>query len=261
MTYQIIANQVDAIRVLESTTEREAIHAAIYMTLPPNGDVMTNAELSAGVHQIVDPIHAHLLSPSDSYTDVSPTGRRTRQAITSACQTMSERNANKGEGWGLIKRDRGKRSYLPYGYERATDIFEGDKYGPIVDALAFMAGIKDHSIRAIVEPIDTCKELIDQNQEVIDQVAAAQSADKPQPVDPEPQPEPVDGKHPDRDEDISQMRAKLFALEVKVSKIEAYDRTLALVKDMIADRMINNPTGVMADTLKLILESLELSTQ
>lgn len=109
-----------------------------------------------------------------------------------------------------------------------------------------------------VIPIDTCKDLIHRNQAVIDQVAAAQQADRPEPVDPEPTQEPVDGKHPDRDEAASQLNARIFALSVKESKIEAYDRTQAFVEELLASRMASNPNGVMADTLKLVLEQMSL---
>ena len=250
MTYLTVNTEADAISVLSGTTEREAIHAAIYMTLPPNGDVITNAELAAAVHHIVDPIHSHLLSPSDSYTEVSPTGRRTRSAITASCQTMSERNGNGGDGWGLIKRDRGKRSYLPNGEEKALEIFASPKYRPIVEALALMLELRETPIDAEVVPIDTCQELIDSNQEVIDQVAAAQSADKPEPV--EPAADQVDHRSW-----IDQLNDRADELESRLDKIEAYDRTLALVKEWLADREAKNPTGVMADTLRLILAELE----
>ena len=250
MTYLTVNTEADAISVLNGTTEREAIHAAIYMTLPTDGSAINNKELCEAVNNIVDPIHHELLNESPSYTSVSATGRRTRSAIDAACQTMSERNGNGGEGWGLIERNNGMRSYLPDGEEKALERFASPKYRPIVEALALMLELRNQPIDAEVIPIDTCKELIDSNQEVIDQVAAAQSADKPQPVDPEPQPEEK------RWSDV--LKEQIGQIDEKLDKIEAYDRTLALVKDMLADRMINNPTGVMADTLKLILESLEL---
>lgn len=257
MTYLTVNTEADAIRVLQTTRERQAIHAAIYMTLPTDGEFISNHELCEAVNNIVDPIHNHLLRPSDSYTQIEPNGRRTRRAIDASCQTMSARNANKKAGYGWIELNWGRRRYVDGGYDKATAFYEGEGR-PILEALTLMLELRNTPIKAEVVPIDTCQDLIDRNQEVIDQVAAAQKADRPEPVETKPEPEKVDGKHPDRDEAISRMNARIFALEMKVGKIEAYDRTRALVKEMLADRMSNNPTGVMADTLKLILESLEL---
>lgn len=45
--------------------------------------------------------------------------------------------------------------------------------------------------------------------------------------------------------------------ELGNSKVEAYDRTLALVEDMLKGREEENPYGSMADTLKIVLKSLK----
>lgn len=258
MNYQIIANQDDAIRVLESTRERQAIHAAIYMTLPTDGEFMGNYQLCEGVNNIVDPIHSHLLRPSPSYTRLEANGRRTRRAIDASCQTMSARNANKRAGYGWIELNHGRRRYVDGGYDKATAFYEGEGR-PILEALTFMLELRNTPIDAEVIKIDTCQELIDRNQEVIDKVAAAQSNDKPQPVETTQEPDQVDGKHPDRDEALLKLNARIFELEVKVSKIEAYDRTLALVKDVLnKGRNAGYNNNPVTETLELVLEALKL---
>lgn len=84
------------------------------------------------------------------------------------------------------------------------------------------------------------------------EVIAAQGEDN--------RPDPVATEEPQREEkrwsDV--LKEQIDQIDEKLDKIEAYDRTLAFVKDWLADREAKNPHGVMVDVLNIILEEMTI---
>ena len=85
---------------------------------------------------------------------------------------------------------------------------------------------------------------------IAEPIAASESVDKPEPVETEePQPEEK------RWSDV--LKEQVGQIERRLDKIESYDRGVAWVKDVLKSREAENPNGVMADTLRLVLEAFE----
>ena len=242
MTNQFVKTEADAIAILNQTRERPCLHAAIYMILPSDGTPLTSNEVKERVNELVDPIHALLANESDSYTMIEASGRRTFRAIRSAINQFSDWYDKYGKGgrrW--IHQANGRIHYYEGGHEAMSLYFEDPENRPILEALTFMLELRNTPIDAEVKVITPEAELM----------AASESVDNPEPVEPAADPE-------DHRSWIDQLNDQVDEMDRKLDKIEAYDRTLALVKEVLdRRRKAGYGRSPMAETLEIVLESLE----
>ena len=163
MTIKMITNETDARTILSQSTERQVLWAAAYMILPQDGSPIRNHQIVEWVHSIVDPIHHLTRSQSKSYTEVLPSGRRTRVAINSTLQSFhngASKGGVTGKNW-IVRYGNGLRRYVDNGAEEARAYFDQNEWRLRIDALNFMADI-NKAIDAEIVPIDQSR--MSQNQ-------------------------------------------------------------------------------------------------